>query len=108
MSINLLEGIKASDVARSEQLTSERASFRDRDALISRSELKFSISEDTAVKIRETALLSMKLDPHCSAPHGNYEVHTVYLDSTDMAIYRKSLNREVDRFKLRIRFYDDN
>ena len=109
MSINLLERIEASGVARSEQrLTSERAPFAERDAFISRSELKFSISEDTAVQIRKTALLSMKLDPHCSAADGNYEVHTMYLDSTDMAIYRKSLKREVDRFKLRIRFYDDD
>lgn len=109
MSISLLEGIEASGVARSEQrLTPEPGPFGEQGVFISRSELKFSISEDTAVHIRESALLSMKLDPHCDAEHGTYDVHTVYLDSTDMAIYRKSLNRDLDRFKLRIRFYHDD
>lgn len=73
----------------------------------SRSELKFSISDDMARAIREAVSLLMDPDPHASPTTGLYEVHTIYLDSPDMAIYRKSLNREADRFKLRIRFYND-
>jgi hypothetical protein len=71
-----------------------------------RSELKFPISNDMAVRISKAASLLMNRDPYVDPVSNTYEVHTIYLDSPDMAIYRKSLNREADRFKLRIRFYD--
>lgn len=77
------------------------------DNSIARSELKYLISEDVAERVREGAAQFMDRDPHTS-PAGTYPVHTIYLDSPDLVIYRKSLNREADRFKLRIRFYDDD
>lgn len=87
---------------------SSAAPVSDSSQSVSRSELKFSISEETAARIREAASRLMTRDPYCSTLDGIYEVHTVYLDSPDMAIYRKSLKRGTGRFKLRMRFYDDN
>jgi hypothetical protein len=115
MSINLVALEESLDRGTATRAVSTARSHRARNVApvghgsesISRSELKFSISEDKAARIREAAWLVMARDPHCS-PEGSYEVHTVYLDSPDMAIYRKSLNREADRFKLRMRFYDDD
>lgn len=78
------------------------------DSLIARSELKFAITEEKAARICEAAAQLLARDPHTSRVDGTYEVHTLYLDSPEMAIYRKSLNRDVDRFKLRMRFYDDD
>jgi hypothetical protein len=73
----------------------------------SRCELKFLISEEVAKRIRGAAALRMDSDPHSDRLTERYPVHTIYLDSPDFALYRKSLMKEADRFKLRIRFYGD-
>jgi SPX domain protein involved in polyphosphate accumulation len=49
----------------------------------------------------------MSSDPYRSpTSEVSYSVHTYYLDSDDFLILRKSANKDADRFKLRIRFYD--
>lgn len=43
-----------------------------------------------------------------SRPGARYPVHSLYLDSDDFASYWATVRRNSDRFKLRIRFYDDD
>lgn len=68
----------------------------------SRSELKYLISEEVAERVRNAVVPWMDVDPHTNSLTERYPVHTIYLE-----IYRKSVNKEADRFKLRMRFYDD-
>ena len=49
----------------------------------------------------------MKLDEHCHE-QGGYKVCSLYLDSPAFKTYRSREHGEKDRFKLRIRFYDND
>ncbi len=46
-------------------------------------------------------------DEHMSSPRG-YHVRSLYLDSADRQLYRHTLAGHRDRYKLRIRFYNQN
>jgi len=41
-------------------------------------------------------------------PDGRYRVSSLYLDSPDLLLFRQTCSGEKDRFKLRIRTYDDD
>lgn len=41
-------------------------------------------------------------------PDLSYPVHSLYLDSPGMALYNSTINGDKNRFKLRIRFYDEH
>jgi hypothetical protein len=73
-----------------------------------RFELKFQVPEATAVAVRH--FVRPYLRPDESAPDPtfpSYPVHSLYLDSGDLHTYRATINGDRDRYKLRVRYYDD-
>ena len=74
-----------------------------------RREIKYLIREDEALAIR--SYLSSYLEPDENAlgkPDHSYSVHTLYLDSNQLATYRAANDGDRNRFKLRIRYYDED
>ncbi len=73
-----------------------------------RREFKYIIDHSTAREIRRFVLAYLQpdayTDPH--ADHG-YEVHSLYLDNRDLRLCQATLDGLKNRFKLRIRFYDE-
>lgn len=67
------------------------------------------LREEEALAIR--SYLSSYLEPDefaAGKPDNSYQVHTLYLDSDHLATYHAANDGERNRFKLRIRYYDDN
>jgi SPX domain protein involved in polyphosphate accumulation len=74
-----------------------------------RREIKYLIREDEALAIR--SYLSSYLEPDENAlgkPDHSYSVHTLYIDSNQLATYRAANDGDRNRFKLRIRYYDED
>ena len=75
----------------------------------SRFEMKYIIPEDVALRVRYFVQSYLELDEHCvGRPNFSYPVHSLYLDSPDLKLYWDTINGTKNRFKLRIRFYDDD
>jgi VTC domain-containing protein len=75
----------------------------------SRFELKYLIDEETALGIREVVRSYLELDENSvGKPDYSYPVHSLYLDSEDYTLYRQTINGTKNRFKLRLRFYNDD
>src|SRR5882762_1539599 len=75
----------------------------------SRFEQKYIISEDVALQIREYVRSYLELDENgVGKPNYSYPVHSLYLDSDDLRFYWSTINGDKNRFKLRLRFYNDN
>lgn len=73
-----------------------------------RFELKYHVSPETAVRIRDFLSSYLELDEYSrSRPQNSYHNHSVYLDSDDLLIYWDVVNSNKNRFKLRFRYYDD-
>lgn len=73
-----------------------------------RFERKYFISEAQALQIRECIKSRLVLDKFSQGKPGNaYPVHSVYLDSTELMTYWATVHCEKKRFKLRVRYYDD-
>ena len=74
----------------------------------SRYELKYLIDEQCARSVRDYARCHLVPDRYAAdLPNCEYDVHSLYLDSPDLALCRATRHGERNRFKLRIRFYDD-
>lgn len=74
----------------------------------SRFELKYLMKEDTALRLRDFVQSYLEFDEYSvGKPNNSYEVHSVYLDSDDLKTYWWTINGNRNRFKLRLRFYDD-
>src|SRR2546426_394039 len=74
-----------------------------------RFEQKYIVSEETALQIREFVRSYLELDENgVGKPNYSYPVHSLYLDSDDLKFYWKTINGDKNRFKLRLRFYNDN
>ena len=72
-----------------------------------RFELKYLVSEQKALAIRDFVSAYLQMDPYGSLqPDKSYPVHSLYLDSPDLSLYRATINGERNRFKLRVRFYE--
>jgi len=74
-----------------------------------RFEMKYLVREETAQAIRR--FLSCYLTPDefaANLPNRSYPVHSLYLDSPDLATYQAVQTGEKNRFKLRIRYYSDD
>jgi hypothetical protein len=72
-----------------------------------RLELKYIIPERVAVSIRDFLLPYLEMDSFgASQPDCSYPVHSLYLDSPELALYHSTLNGDRNRYKLRIRFYE--
>lgn len=76
---------------------------------LQRWELKYVIPEETALGIRDFVRPYLELDEYgVGRPNLSYTIHNLYLDSDDLAIYWGTINGNKNRYKLRLRFYEDN
>jgi hypothetical protein len=74
-----------------------------------RYELKYVVDEPTARAVRDYARSFLAPDPNATAKNAcGYAVHSVYLDSADFALCRATLEGHKNRYKLRVRFYDQD
>lgn len=73
-----------------------------------RYELKYIIPEDIALAIRDFVSGYLVLDGFAAPPPDcSYDNHSIYLDSDRLHTYHASINGEKNRYKLRVRFYDE-
>lgn len=78
-------------------------------AQLQRFEMKYLVSEQTARAIRQFVRSHLVPDEFAArSADFSYAVHSLYLDSPDLALYGATNNGDRNRFKLRIRFYDDD
>jgi hypothetical protein len=74
----------------------------------SRYELKYIIDERRAVQVRQFIRSYLVPDEHADPEADNsYPVYSLYLDSPGLCLFRSTVDGQKNRFKLRIRFYDD-
>jgi hypothetical protein len=75
----------------------------------SRFELKYHLTEEVALRVREFIRCYIGLDEYSvGKPNFSYPVHSLYLDSDELQTYWDTANGNKNRFKLRIRYYDAN
>lgn len=75
---------------------------------LSRLELKYQISEELALAIRDFVGSYLEIDEFgATHPNLSYPVHSLYLDSPSLATYHHTINGNKNRFKLRLRFYEN-
>lgn len=73
-----------------------------------RFEMKYRVSESTARAMRQFVRCYLTPDEFASSSADfSYAVHTLYLDSPDLALYEATNGGDKNRFKLRIRYYDN-
>ncbi len=73
-----------------------------------RFELKYLIDEAITPQLRDFVRSYLELDDYgAESPTCSYAVHTLYLDSDDLKTYQSSINGSKNRFKLRLRYYDE-
>lgn len=76
---------------------------------LQRWELKYVIPEETALAVREYVRSYLEIDEYgAERPNLSYTIHNLYLDSDELAIYWGTINGDKNRYKLRLRFYEDN
>ena len=74
----------------------------------SRYELKYLITEEVAQRLRDFIMCYLNMDENSvGKPNFSYPVHSLYLDSKNLEIYWRTVNGDKNRFKLRVRYYDD-
>ena len=82
---------------------------QDHTLMASRYELKYLIPNSLALRIRDFVRQHLELDEYGEGmPNLSYPVHSLYLDSDSWEIYRRTVNGDKNRFKLRIRYYNEN
>lgn len=73
-----------------------------------RLELKYIISEHKALAIRDYVRSYLDLDEYSQdQPDYSYRIHSLYLDSDRLKTYWDTINGLKNRYKLRLRYYDD-
>jgi hypothetical protein len=71
-----------------------------------RFEVKYIITETQAAAIRRSCAAHLPPDPYSSGhPEGQYPIVSTYLDSSTRELLRGTIERRVNRFKLRVRTY---
>jgi hypothetical protein len=74
-----------------------------------RFEQKYILSEDQAQAVREYVTSHLELDENgIGKPHYSYPVHSLYLDSGLLDTFWATINGDKNRYKLRLRFYDNH
>lgn len=82
---------------------------QDHTLLTSRFELKYLIPQRVALQVRDFVRSYLEPDEYASKDGDfSYPVHSVYVDSPDWLIHARTLNGDKNRYKLRIRFYNDS
>jgi hypothetical protein len=75
---------------------------------LQRFELKYLIDERITLAMRDFIGSYLELDEYgLDRPNLSYPVHSLYLDSDDLETHQLSVNGSKNRFKLRLRYYDD-
>lgn len=75
---------------------------------LQRLELKYIISEQQALAVRDFVQMYLEIDEYSKdKPNYSYRIHSLYLDSDDLKTYWDTINGLKNRFKLRLRYYDD-
>ncbi len=70
--------------------------------------MKYIIEEPVALGIRDWVRSYLDIDEHgATRPNLSYPVHSIYLDSPDLKLYQATVNGDKNRFKLRLRFYEN-
>lgn len=73
-----------------------------------RFELKYIIREEVALAVRDFVGGYLEIDEYgATLPNFSYPVHSLYLDSDELTLYHNTINGDKNRFKLRLRFYDN-
>jgi len=73
-----------------------------------RFELKYIIKEDVALAVRDFVSGYLEIDEYgATLPNFSYPVHSLYLDSDGLHLYQTTINGDKNRFKLRLRYYDN-
>ncbi len=74
-----------------------------------RFERKYVVTESAADAIRRFVTSYLELDEYMAGkgPTG-YRIYSLYFDTPDFALYRQTMGGLKNRYKLRIRFYDEN
>ena len=74
-----------------------------------RFEQKYMLDEDQALAIREFVAAHLDLDENgVGKPNFSYPVHSLYLDSPDLYTFWTTINGDKNRYKLRLRFYNEH
>ena len=74
-----------------------------------RFEQKYLVPEATALHMRDFLSTYLELDENgIGKPNLSYPVHSLYLDSDRLKLYWETINGNKNRFKLRLRFYNDD
>ena len=74
-----------------------------------RFEHKYMLDEQQAVAIRKFLLAHLELDENgVGKPNFSYPVHSLYLDSDGLETFWSTINGDKNRYKLRLRFYNDH
>src|SRR6185295_12062691 len=82
---------------------------QDHTLMASRLELKYLIPNRVAWKVRDFIQQHLELDEFgVGKPNLSYPIHSLYLDSDDWKIFWQGNNGNKNRFKLRIRYYNDS
>jgi hypothetical protein len=82
---------------------------QDHTIMASRYELKYLIPHSMALRVREFVQQYLELDEFgVGMPNLSYPVHSLYYDTEDWKIYWRTINGDKNRFKLRVRFYNDS
>jgi hypothetical protein len=78
------------------------------DIQLQRLELKYIVSEAVALEVRDFLSCHLELDEFgAGRPRLSYPVHSLYLDSRNLTTYWNTINGNKNRYKLRMRFYED-
>src|SRR5438132_6467987 len=73
-----------------------------------RLELKCIVTDDVARAARDFVSSYLEIDEYgATLPNFSYPVHSLYLDSDDLGLYHSTINGDKNRYKLRLRFYDN-
>jgi hypothetical protein len=75
---------------------------------LSRLEYKYLVTEEAAQAIRDFVASYLEIDEFgATQPNLSYPVHSLYLDSDDLYIYWSTINGDKNRYKLRLRYYEN-
>lgn len=74
-----------------------------------RFEQKYMLDENQAAALRPFLLAHLELDENgVGKPDFSYPVHSLYLDSSALATFWSTINGDKNRYKLRLRFYNEH
>ncbi len=75
---------------------------------LSRLEHKYVIAPEVALAARDFIACYLEIDEFgATQPNLSYPVHSLYLDSDDLHIYWGTINGDKNRYKLRLRYYEN-